>query len=186
MKINICLFLIAVITLSGCMDIPDFSSVPSITYNGISQYTTEYMAGENLQKVEIVTLSVNFEDREGDLGASSDDRQNPLFREAYLKAPNWGHEGNYELVTMALNDDGKTWREYVQSEDEAKFFKDLKPDGKPGPIKGKLELEFRALYSPNGNTPMQRRKYKVRIIDRAFHISNTSEPSDEVLVPIGE
>jgi len=52
-------------------------------------------------------------------------------------------------------------------------------DGKAGPMEGKLDLNvpFRRL----DNAVPTRIKYKVRIIDRAFHISNQVE-TDPVIV----
>lgn len=186
MKLNICLFFVFAIGMAGCVDIPDFGDIPEIEYNSITQDTRTDTVGGAARKYEFVTVTIDFWDGDGDLGISKDDLQDSVYRAQYPKIPNWGLEGNYELVTMQLDEDGKTWREFIIGLDGPKWFYDLKPDGKPGPIKGKLDLHIRNYYSPKGNTTMVTRKYKIRIIDRAFRISNQTKESDEIIVPAYE
>ncbi|WP_221390852.1 hypothetical protein [Dyadobacter sp. NIV53] len=183
MKFKVILFFAAAISLASCVDIPDFSDTPKIYYNGISQHTEidTITSPGNEQKVEIVTITIDFEDGDGDLGASEEERNDVNFREAYTKVPNWGLPANYELITMTKQRDS-SWTERIIPLDSSKFFKILKTDGKPGPIKGKLDLFVR--FPDSRSTVKTTQKYKVRIIDRAFHISNQIEPTDEVIVPI--
>jgi hypothetical protein len=183
MKLKLCLFFVSAIGLGSCVDIPDYSTTPFIQYNSISQYTETDTVSGRPQSVEVVTITIDFQDGDGNLGATSEETNDPEFTEQYTKVPNWGREANYELTPMMLAEDGKTWIDAPSSSIENfKFFSYLKPDGKTGPIKGKLEYTSRFYYS--GSTKPQKRKFKVRIIDRAFNISNQTEPSDEVTVPV--
>lgn len=184
MKYKLPALLLPVIALSGCVDIPDFSNTPTIYYNGISQFTEiDTLDVGTVQRYETVILSVRFEDGDGDLGENVQDLQNPEVSAAYARASGWGLPANYEAVTMTKQPNG-SWNEAVFSGDSVNFFPVLKTDGKPGPIKGVLDMYIR---NPIGNTSvMAERRYKVRIIDRAFHISNQIEVPEEdaVTVPI--
>jgi hypothetical protein len=169
MKLKICLFFVAAIALASCVDIPNFSDTPTIYYNGIQQYTVLDTAGNKSEEKVIITI--DFEDGDGDLGVTSEERSDTV------KYKDWG---NYELVTMTKQLDGK-WTEAIRSEDRKKFMPVLKPDGKPGPIKGKLDLNTSFKYSRSA-VPITL-KFKVRIRDRAFHVSNQTPESDTVVVP---
>jgi hypothetical protein len=166
MKLKVFLFLALAAAAVGCVDIPNFGDTPVIYYNGIDQYTDE--------KTEHVIITVDFEDGDGDLGVSAEERSDSLFTEPY------GGWGNYELVTARRGADGK-WTESVLSTDQVMWMPILKPDGKPGPIKGKLDLNTKFFYS---NSSVQRWvRFKVRIRDRALHVSNQIT-TDSILVPV--
>lgn len=169
MKLNVCLFFLAAIALASCVDIPNFDSTPKIYYNGIQQYTIFDSTGAKDE--EKVTITIDFEDGDGDLGATAEERNDTI------KFADWG---NYELVTMTKQADG-TFTEAIRSEDRVKFMPILKPDGKPGPLKGKLDLNTSFKYS-RSKVPTTL-KFKVRIRDRAFHVSNQTPASDTIVVP---
>lgn len=180
MKLKLSLFIILAAAAFGCVDIPDFDDTPKIYYNGVDQTTIIDTVSGKEQKTELVTLTINFEDGDGDLGASSDDIQDTEFTQRYVKVPGWNLEANYELITMIKQKDS-TWVETIMPGDSFKFFPLLKLDGKSGPIKGKLDLNARFSYL--NSAVMTKVKFKIRIIDRAFRISNQVE-TDEVTVPI--
>ncbi|TLU99412.1 hypothetical protein [Dyadobacter luticola] len=172
MKLKVSLFLMCGVALASCVDIPDFDDTPKIYYNGIDQFTeVNDSTGKNVR--ENVVITVDFEDGDGDLGASADERSDSSFIRPY------GTWGNYELVTARKGADGK-WTESILAEDQYKWMPILKPDGKPGPIKGKLDLNTSFLYG-NSTVPITV-KFKVRIRDRALHVSNQIE-TDSILVP---
>lgn len=181
MKFKLLILLVAGLSVSGCVDIPDFSDTPSIRYNGISQYTQiDTIDGYRLEN-EIVVITLDVEDGAGNLGASPAEYNSDAFAQSYAQVPGWGLRANYELTTLTKRADG-TWDERILAEDSTKWFPILKTDGKPGPIKAKLDL-YISNFKSNSTRPTTR-KYKVRIIDRAFNISNPlSEPTDEVVVP---
>jgi hypothetical protein len=182
MRLKICLFFVTAIGLGSCVDIPDFDNTPQIEIVGAQQDTRVEIIDGREQKYEMVTLTISFTDGDGDLGITNNERQDSLFRQKYSVVPNWGIEGNYELTILQLNDDGKTWEEVFIGLDRSKWLPLLKSDGKPGPIKGKLDLDIRQYYSASAK--LRKRKYKVRIIDRNFHISNWTKESNEVSVPV--
>jgi hypothetical protein len=183
MKLKVSLFLFLAVWSAGCVDIPDFGDTPVIYFNGITQDIQIDTVSGREQKTEVVTVTLDFEDGDGDLGASSDDVQKTDFTSAYEKVPGWGVPANYELITMVQNKDS-SWSERIMEGDSFKFFPLLKPDGKPGPIKGKLDLKIPFRYL--GSAVPTKVRFKVRIIDRAFHISNQLEIKEEdaVTVPV--
>lgn len=189
MKFKLLPFLFPVIAISSCVDIPDFKDTPVISYNGVSQFTQidTLDAGtpaESVQRIEMVVLSMRFEDGDGDLGVNPRDLQDEnLVRSRYAAVPNWGLPANYEVITMTKLSNG-SWNERIFSTDSLLFFPELKTDSKPGPIKGTLDFYIR---NPIGNSMVQvERRYKVRIIDRKFNISNQEvvPEGDFVKVPV--
>lgn len=182
MKLQVSLFILLAFASARCVDIPDFSDTPVIYYNGISQYTqVDSVDGAPSGETEIVTITIDFEDGDGDLGATNAEVQDTLvFTKQYKNAPGWNLEGNYELVTMIKQKNG-SWSESILDGDKFKFFPRLKLDGKAGPIKGKLDLNARFLKSRS--TVPTTVKYKVRIIDRALRVSNQIT-TDTVVVPL--
>ncbi|MGN7888560.1 hypothetical protein [Dyadobacter sp. 22481] len=181
MKLKVSLFILLAAASTGCVDIPDFSDTPTIYYNGISQETRMDSVLGVPQETEVVTITIDFEDGDGDLGASNANVQDSTFTRKYRNVPGWNLEGNYELVTMTQNKDS-TWSESILPGDRFKFFPLLKTDGKSGPIKGKLDLNAR--FRRLGTAVPTKMKFKIRIIDRAFHISNQTVETDVVSVPL--
>ncbi|WP_026629933.1 hypothetical protein [Dyadobacter alkalitolerans] len=171
MQLKVSLFIILAAGALGCVDIPDFDNTPKIYYNGIDQFTETDSADKKVR--ENVIITIDFEDGDGDLGASADERSDSSFVRPYGK---WG---NYELVTARKGSDGK-WTESILAEDQYKWMPILKPDGKPGPIKGKLDLNTSFLYG-NSTVPVYVR-FKVRIRDRALNVSEQIQ-TDSIQVP---
>jgi hypothetical protein len=171
MKLKVSLFVMLAITFAGCVDIPDFDNTPKIYYNGIDHYTV--VDDSTGQREERIILTVDFEDGDGDLGISDAERSDTTFTRAY------GNWGNYELITVRKELNGQ-WTEYIADEDRFKWMPILKPDGKAGPLKGKLDLNSTAFYS--NSTTMITVKYKVRIRDRALRVSNQIE-TDTIQIP---
>lgn len=170
MKLKVSLFVVFAVAAVGCVDIPNFGDTPVIYYNGVDQYTDVDDRGA---KTEYVTITVDFEDGDGDLGVSAEERSDTVFTEPY------GSWGNYELVTARRGKDGK-WTESILTADQYKWMPILKPDGKPGPIKGKVDLETSFPYGDN-MVPIWVR-FKVKIRDRGLHVSNQIE-TDSIQVP---
>nr|WP_295921349.1 hypothetical protein [uncultured Dyadobacter sp.] len=172
MKVKVSLFIMLAVAAAGCVDIPDFSDTPRIDYNGVSQ-STEVNDSTGKKVRENVVITVDFEDGDGDLGASAQERSDSSFLRPY------GNWGNYELITARREANGK-WTESILAEDQFKWMPILKPDGKPGPIKGKLDLNTSFLYG-NSTVPIWVR-FKVRIRDRALRVSNQIQ-TDSIQVP---
>ena len=167
MKWKIYLFFVSSMALASCVDIPDFDDTPKIYYNSVDHYTDTSALGN---KVEKIIISVDFEDGDGDLGASEAERAN---LQKYADG-----KGNYELITCTF--ENNVWVERFSSLDSNKFFPELKPDGKSGPIKGRLDLNTEAPYSNSAKLVLH--KWKVRIRDRSLRFSNQIM-TDSILVP---
>ena len=169
MKLKVLLFFVSAIALASCVDIPDFSDTPRIFYNGIDQERIEDPTGD----IERVTITIDFEDGDGDIGVSDDERNDTNFTGKY------GSWGDCELVTMQRLTNG-TWTESILSVDKYKWMPLLKKDGKPGPLKGKIDINTK-FYWGSSVVPVTV-KFKVRIRDRALRISNQIM-TDSIIVP---
>lgn len=171
MKFKILLFFITAIGLASCVDTPNFDDTPKIYYNSIDQDTQLDTNGNKTQ--ENVTISIDFEDGDGDLGASTED-----LADSTGFIAKYGTWGNYELVTSRLTN-GK-WVDQILDVDKYKWFPLLKLDGKSGPLKGRLDLHT-SFYYFGSSTPVWV-KFKIRIRDRSLRVSNQVE-TDSISVP---
>jgi len=153
------------LALTGCLDTPKFDDTPSIRFNSVDTLTIF----DNFSKTnaDSIVITVDFEDGDGDLGISPAERSdttklNTLYKE-------WG---NYEITVLERKSDG-TFQVRPVSVFEKLFFDTLKRDGKPGPIKGKLD--FRQTLPATRFAKRTTVKFRIRIRDRAFNVSNTVE-----------
>ncbi len=156
-------FIFLPLGLFSCVDIPDFDNTPRIEFNSITKETVE-VTEFSTQIVDKVTITVNFEDGDGDLGINSDEAND----DKYIQS-GWA---NYQLITYVKQRNG-TFEKVDFIEDAMMFFPVLKPDGVAGPIKGKLDLH-QDRYHTSFSTPNVV-KYEVRIRDRAMNVSNVIE-----------
>ena len=151
MKFEILLFFASAIAFTGCVDIPDYEDIPKIYYNGISQSTELDSNGKKIR--ENVTIAIDFEDGNGDLGASAEERSSDAFTQLYKKRSGWGYNANYELITAIKQLNG-SWTESVLSVDSTKWMPILRPDNKQGAIKGTVDLNSDFVYG-NSSVPEQ-------------------------------
>jgi hypothetical protein len=155
-------FLLTISTM-GCFEPPDYSSTPEISFNSIVKFTIDDpFSGPNARRDSVV-VTVDFKDGDGDLGETTSGRNNPRYSE-------WG---NYELKTFRLDPDTKSFVELEQAANRTLFFPVLKPDMKRGPIEGKLDFSPSFFY--NNRSRLTVVKYRIRLRDRAFNVSNTIE-----------
>lgn len=150
--------------LVACVDIPDFDDTPRIEFNSITKETGEETTPLGTQIVDKVTVTIDFEDGDGDLGITNAQSEDPIYTNS-----GWG---NYQLLTYVMQPDG-SFEEIDLVEDRIMFFPVLKPDGVAGPIKGKLDLH-QTRYHTNFSKPTVV-KYRVKIRDRAMNVSNEIE-----------
>lgn len=167
--------LFLILGLASCIDTPNFDNTPSIQFNSIDTLTIY----DNFSKTyaDSIVITIDFEDGDGDLGISPADRSDTTKLNTIYK--DWG---NYELTILKKDDKGN-FLELPSSVTNKLFFPTLKRDGKPGPIKGKLDLSQTYFYSRFAKPTTV--KFRVRIRDRAFNISNTVE-TDTVSVPFDQ
>jgi hypothetical protein len=153
----------------GCIEPPDFDNTPAIS----SPSVTSYPAFDDFSQIpkDSLVLSVRFQDGDGDLGLSVDERTKDS-----VKYRDWG---NYELKTYKFVN-GKF--EYVDLAVLGKlFFPRLKTDDKKSPLEGKLDFSQSFLRTRNAKmTPV---KFSIRIRDRALKVSNMVE-TDTISVPL--
>ena len=160
--------------LTSCVEQPDFDDTPRIVFNSIDKFTIpDPFSGPNATKDSVV-ITIDFEDGDGDLGLTFQERSDTAFINAVY--PDWG---NYELRTFQLRN-GR-FEELPFSVASKLFFPLLKPDGRPGPIKGKLDFSQTFFYSRFARPAII--KFQVRIRDRALRVSNTIE-TDTISVPL--
>ncbi len=114
-----------------------------------------------------MTVTWAFRPRNGDTNAL-----NTIYKE-------WG---NYELYLLKKDAKGD-FQPLPSSVTSKLFFPTLKRDGKPGPIKGKLDLSQTYFYSRFAKLSVV--KFRVRIRDRALRASNVIE-TDTISVPIDQ
>jgi hypothetical protein len=163
--------------LMSCIDTPNFDDTPSIQFNSIDKFTVpDPFSGPNAKKDSVV-ITVDFEDGDGDLGITPEERSdttllNSIYRE-------WG---NYDLIILKKNASG-TFSQLPSSVTNKLFFPVLKRDGKPGPIKGKLDFSQIFFYSRFAKPAVL--KFRVRVRDRALRVSNVIE-TDTISVPLDQ
>lgn len=160
--------------LVGCIEQPDFDLTPRITFNSIDKFTVpDPFSGPTATKDSVV-ITIDFEDGDGDLGLTFQERSDTAFINEFYR--DWG---NYELRTFRLVN-GR-FEELPFSVASKLFFPLLKPDGRPGPIKGKLDFSQTFFYSRFAQPATL--KFQVRIRDRELRVSNIIE-TDTISVPL--
>ena len=166
-RFSFTLLLFAVST-TGCFTPPDYSPVPEIVFNSMTKF--EVIEPFSKTKQDSVVITLDFKDGDGDLGESTDNRDDSRY-------DTWG---NYELRTFRKTT-GNQFQEIILPANFKIFFPVLKPDGKRGPIEGKLDY---ASYFPYTQTAkLTTVKFQIRVRDRAFNVSNLVE-TDTLSVPI--
>ncbi len=163
--------------VTACIDTPKFEDTPGILFNSIDKYTVpDPFSGPTAMKDSVV-ITVDFEDGDGDLGISPDERSDTTLLNSRYKE--WG---NYDLTI--LKSDGKGGFTQLPSAVTNKlFFPILKRDGKAGPIKGKLDFSQIFYYSRFAKPAVL--KFRVRVRDRGLRVSNVIE-TDTISVPLDQ
>ncbi len=167
MRNSITVLFLAAFMLAACVDIPKYDDTPSIAFNSLTKYVVPVDTTANTKDSIIVTI--DFTDGDGDLGAGREDHY-----------PDWG---NYRLRTFIVKPDNSEL-ELNLSLDKFMFFPPLKPDGKPGPIKGKLDfgLVTGFPYQQRGNVLVPL-KLRIKIRDKALRESQEVE-TDTIWTPM--
>jgi hypothetical protein len=157
MRAGAVLFFFVAILSTGCVDVPDYSSTPEIQFNSIEKIS---FFDPNINAyVDSVVVTVDFKDGDGDLGVDEATRGDTIVYK------DWG---NYKLITYRVK--GNVEEEYPMPENSRLFFPILKPDGKPGPIKGKLS--FSQNFYKFGGTELGFVRFKILLRDRSMKVSN--------------
>ncbi len=168
--------LFLILGLASCIDTPDFDDTPRIIFNSIDKFTVADPFSGPTAKKDSVVITIDFEDGDGDLGVSPAERDTNALNTIYK---DWG---NYELTILKKDNKG-SFQPLPSSVTSKLFFPTLKRDGKPGPIKGKLDLSQTYFYSRFSKLSVV--KFKVRIRDKSLRASNVIE-TDTISVPIDQ
>ncbi|MDO1451342.1 hypothetical protein Q0590_34020 [Rhodocytophaga aerolata] len=170
-------FLLLLLTIISCNPIkelihgPTFDLVPKITPKPGRIYPN-IIDSQLGNRVDSLILVLHFEDGDGDLGLSSDDREtNPHFRQYNPD----GSENKYwyNYFAKAYRKVNGQFVEVIIGAKSVTYsgaFPPLKADGKPGPIEGDLEY---SIYYPLKSTPANDTvRFEIQLVDRALNESN--------------
>lgn len=144
--------------IASCEKAPDYSDTPSISFNKLSQ-TKEFDQGLQAQ-VDKISIDINFQDGDGDLGVDQDD----LSKEPYRSDNNYlvtvyKKTGSVFIVDTTLNFNGN--------------YPVLTEKSHKGPIDGTLSWQ---VIFPSPLLPAKSEyKFSIKIKDRKMHVSNIAE-----------
>lgn len=164
------LFFLAI--LSGCIQIPEYSKVPSITLSKV------YFREE--AQSDAIYLVINYKDGDGDLGLSADDILSPPFQEfvdsAGVQVSNPNHFNIFPVLYQKVGDRYDS----VLPTGYRGIFPRLREDDRKGPIEGTIQYRMGSLNFFNQDSTIA--KVKVYIQDRSLNRSNVVEsPPFEVI-----
>ena len=138
--------------LAACQTIPEFPSIPSISYG--SAYFQEF------PQTDYIFLSVNFKDGDGDLGLNSED------------LPALDSANRFNIFPVLYRKNGDKYEELKEISYSGTFPR-LRESTVAGPIEGSLQYKLGSLNFFNEDSSIA--KIRVYIKDRAGNISNVIE-----------
>ena len=155
--------------LVSCQEKVEYPIEPKIAYNGLA-----YVMDADSTLTGEVIVSIGYTDGDGDLGLDDADTLYPF-------GPNDPHY--YNLIIDYLKWNGSqfveipllSWNQQTQSYDTVSFnarFKRLVFNDEEAAISGTIDYKM-LVYNPL--SPNDTIKFKIHIIDRALHESNTVE-----------
>ncbi|MEA5258243.1 hypothetical protein VB264_10670 [Arcicella aquatica] len=177
MRKNLYIFSFLVLMFS-CTGVPDFSNIPSISYNNLRIITTEKPTQLGVTKKDSVIISINFQDGDGDLGFNT--------QEFAALQKKYGLDVRTFLIDLYVKKNGK----FVLSDPSVKFGGNilfhLKDGTKAGPIEGVVDYSVNFEYLnfagiPNLTGKKDTVKFEITIKDRAMNTSNTTETPEVVI-----
>ena len=169
MKKSFILILLCIIGMAACQKKVEYPIEPVISYQGLA-----YVMNADSTLTGEVVLSIGYTDGDGDLGLDDADTLYPF-------GPRDPHY--YNLIIDYLKWDGHTfvetpllsWNQQTQSYDTISFnarFKRLVFNDEEKAISGTIDYTM-MVYNPL--SPTDTVKFRVHLIDRALHESNTIE-----------
>ena len=171
--------LLATVLLTACQEKMDYPIEPRITYQGMA-----YVINADSTLTGEVVVSIGYTDGDGDLGLDDADTLYPF-------GPNDPHY--YNLIIDYMKWDGTqfvetpllSWNQQTQSYDTMSFnarFKRLVFNDEEKPISGTIDYRM-MVYNPL--SPDDTVKFRIHLIDRALHESNTIETEAVVIARSG-
>jgi len=162
----------------ACTSEPDFSYVPSISFNSIQLLTTEKQGLLGISKKDSVIITVDFQDGDGDLGFTPEEL-------AKLKKTT-GDSLQTFIVDVLVSKNGK----FVKSNPKEKFGGNVpirfKQGSKAGPIEGTIDYSALFEYNVFQGIPLltgkrDTVKFEIQIKDRALNASNKVETTPIII-----
>jgi len=163
--------------LGGCLQEPTYSTTPQIDPDNVvvRRYTP---TNPREQAIDTFRITIRYQDGDGDLGLSSDERKVPPFDKGKFF-------NNYFIEPFILNRRTKQFEPltvvgvppgstpYVAGSYNSAFQRPTAlTDGKPAPIKGTLTYK-QNIGLGDRFAPGQAVRFEISIADRALHVSNT-------------
>jgi hypothetical protein len=153
--------------LSGCLAEPDYPIIPQIRFENVQN-----IASKSFQNTDSISITIYFEDGDGDLGLSPadslppytlfnpDGSPNPFYYNYFVEVEKQQPDGSFQNLmfgdqTFTLN--GR--------------FPPLNSLGKPTALEGILRFSFQLFPNPITSRGDVLR-FRVKIADRALHVSN--------------
>jgi len=161
--------------LGACYEKPDFPLAPSISVdeNSLSKITEE--DPNTLSMQDVITISINFRDGDGDLGLDEEDIVSPsLFQEFNQDGTFNENSRNYKLKVFFKQ--GENFVPFPLPDPILGFngrFQRLNEVDKATPLEGVLNHEV--IFRHNVIAPNTLLKFEVQIMDRALNLSNVTE-----------
>jgi hypothetical protein len=172
-------------SLSSCLKEPEYPVTPAISFNDIRLTRAPSVRGS--QPLDTIRLTINYQDGDGDLGLTSDERNNPpfdfrngtnkfnnnFFVEPFVRNTT---TGRYEsLVSRGLSKPGEYNGAFARPTTST--------DNKAAPIKG--TLTYRPVEFGLGDKfqPRDSVRFEISIADRALHVSNTITTRSVYIAP---
>jgi hypothetical protein len=153
---------------------PDFDNAPQIKPKPHRLYENRIDSRLG-NRIDSLVLVLHFQDGDGDLGLTSEDRQNnPKYQQFTADGTPNDYYYNY-FVTVERRVNGQFVKAYADVPFSGAF-PPLKPDGKPGPIEG--DLEYSLIFPLFSSPPNDTLRFNIQIVDRELRRSNsiTTDP----------
>lgn len=152
------------ILIQGCVEVPDFSNTPVISFNKV-EFKDE-------SPIDYIYLTINYKDGDGDLGLNNSDIQFPPFTEtidsAGIQVSNPNH---YNIFPFLFRKNGDKYDSIPVS--YRGIFPRLRDDDRMGPIEGSIQYRLGSFNFFREDSSIA--KIKVYIQDRKLRKSNTIE-----------
>jgi hypothetical protein len=162
-------------SLSSCLKAPEYPVTPSISFNDIQDIRIQKAKGA--QPLDSIRMTINYQDGDGDLGLSEDDRKNPPFD--YQKGANMFYN-NFFIEPFVRNAATGKYESLVSkgiltagAYNGAFPHPTTTTDSKAAPIKGTITYAPLAFGLGDIFQPRDSVRFEITIADRALHVSNT-------------
>lgn len=176
--IHFLLFVCFLGLFASCVQAPDYAVAPEIEFESITKInkvTDDGFGGKT--KIDSLIMRIKFKDGDGDLGIT----------DAEIKANSKYKDFKNFIVTAYLQKNGKFELLSLNPALGGLVNFNFKPNQKVGPIEGSIDYSsqfvyaFYKGYSPLFTAKNDTLKFKIQIVDNAFHQSNVVETNPVVI-----